>query len=121
MATLALGAASGLQLSRAPIDLEYLRRDGAHLWSTGLNAICPRTSTRQRHACKPTSVAIPAADPTYSVFPKLARSKVAFGFVVLVLYAAYLSVAAAAVHTQRKQGPVAASRPNGDEYELNKA
>lgn len=35
MATLALGAASGLQLSRAPIDLEYLRRDGAHLWSTG--------------------------------------------------------------------------------------
>ncbi|KAL8917128.1 MAG: hypothetical protein Q9208_008134 [Pyrenodesmia sp. 3 TL-2023] len=221
MATLALGAASGLQLSRAPIDLEYLRRDGAHLWSTGqvpfsvfllvhANSFRIISSTLLRspyanistHLSNPLtfpfflasrqflfySVTVPFLSVFHATFdlmafsigrlhpryalaastlflcgwavqlgfwtqcdlpenldtattcmqtyirrnPRggpdllgisegLARSKVAFGFLVLVLYAAYLSVAAAAVHKQRKQGPVAVSRPNGDEYELSKA
>ncbi|KAL8739630.1 MAG: hypothetical protein Q9184_008580, partial [Pyrenodesmia sp. 2 TL-2023] len=52
----------------------------------------------------------------------LARSKVALGFVAVLLYIIYVAVAAAAVHTERKQAVVAASRrPNENEYEMSEA
>ncbi|KAL8707121.1 MAG: hypothetical protein Q9220_007798 [cf. Caloplaca sp. 1 TL-2023] len=50
----------------------------------------------------------------------LATSKVAFGFIVLFLYAAYLIVVAVALSKQRKRKHGAATPPDQDGFELGK-